>query len=76
MLQDSINNLCCNPLVLEKKIGETSKKLFGLHLHKKKVIMGHIQDKKTIFLAEITNADYQLSKKINFIKTSYVFAEL
>ena len=38
--------------------------------------MGHIQDKKTTFLAEITNADHQLSKKIYFIKTSYVFAEL
>ena len=49
---------------------------FGPNLHKK---MGHYEPRpkwKTIFLAEITKADHQLSKTFHFIKISYVLSEL
>ena len=72
MLRDSFsfNKLCCNPVVL-KKIGKISNKLhFGPTLHKKGVIMGHIQNENNFFWAEITKADHQLSKTFYFIKIS------
>ena len=71
MLGDSFNfnKLCCNPVVL-KKIGKISNKLlFGPTLHKKGVIMGHIQNENFLG-AEITKADHQLSKTFYFIKVS------
>ena len=41
---------------------------FGPNLHRKGVIMGHTQNGKKKFLAEITKADHQLSKTFSFIK--------
>ena len=38
--------------------------------------MGHNQNEKQFFLAEITKADHQLSETFYFIKISYVLAEL
>ena len=68
MLRDSINinNLCWNPVASskkKKKIGKTSKNcFFWSNLHKKEVIMGHIQNEKQLFLAEITKAGHQVSE--------------
>ena len=44
--------------------------LFGTNLHKKRVIMGHAQNEKQFFLAEITKADHQLSETFCFINIS------
>ena len=38
--------------------------------------MGHAQNKKQFFLAEITKSDHQLSETFYFIKISYVLTEL
>ena len=38
--------------------------------------MGHAQDEKKNFLAEITKADHQLSESFHFMKISYVSTEL
>ena len=38
--------------------------------------MGHAQNEKIIFLAEITRADHWLSENFHFVKISYVLAEL
>ena len=61
----------------EKKLVKPLKNcFFGLNLHRKEVIMGHAQDKKKFFLAEITKADHQLSENFDFIKISYFLTEL
>ena len=73
MLGDSINinNLCCNSLVLKKKLVKPLRNcFFGTTLHKRAVIMGHTQNEKQFFLAEITKADHQLSETFYFIKIS------
>ena len=49
---------------------------FGPNLHKNVVIMGHAQDGKNFFLAEITKADNWLSESFYFIKMPYVLTEL
>ena len=67
MIEDSIdiNKLCCNPVVL-KKMGKTSKTCYFwaqfLGPTKKGFSMDHAHNEKQIVLAEITKADYQLSK--------------
>ena len=38
--------------------------------------MGHAQNEKQCFLAEITKADYQLSETFYFIEILYALAEL
>ena len=78
MLGDSfsINNVCCNPVVL-KKIGKTSKALiFWTRFAQKRGHYGSHSKSKTTFLVEITNADHQLSENFYFIKISYILAEL
>ena len=61
----------------EIKLVKTLKNcFFGPNLHRKEVIMGHAQDEKKFFLAEITKADHQLSENFYFIKISYVLTEL
>ena len=40
---------------------------FGTNLHKKGVIMGHTQNEKQFFLAEVTKVDHQLSEMFYFI---------
>ena len=46
----NINNLCCNPLVLKKKLVKPPKNCsFGTNLHKKRVIMGHSHNEKQFF---------------------------
>ena len=60
----------------EKKLVKPLKNcFFGTNLHKKGVIVGHTQNKKQFFLAEITKADHQNSETFYFIKT-YVLTEL
>ena len=52
MLGDSIdiNNVCCNSVVLKKKIGETLKNcFFQPNLHYKEVNMGHTQNEKQFY---------------------------
>ena len=52
MLGDSnnINNLCCNPVALKKKVYKTSKKIIlGSCLHYNGVNMGHAQNEKQFF---------------------------
>ena len=78
MLGDSvkINNVCCNLVVLKKNLVKPLKiAILGPNVHCKGDSMGHTQNEKHFFLAEITKADHQLSKKIFFIKI-YVLAEL
>ena len=61
----------------EKKLVKPLKNcFFGPNLHRKGVLMGHAQDEKKFFLAEITKADVQLSESFYFIKISYVLTEL
>ena len=38
--------------------------------------MGHAQNEKNNFFAEITKAEHQLSEKFYFLKISYVLTEL
>ena len=57
MLGDSINinNLCCNPVVLKKKIGKISKKLlFWAKFVQKRGHYGQLPKWKTIFLGRNT----------------------
>ena len=71
-MEDSINinNLCCNPVVLKKKLVKPLKDFFFWpNLHKKGVIMGQAQNEKQFFLAEIAKADQQLSE--SFILSKY-----
>ena len=49
---------------------------FGNNLHKKGVVMRYAQNEKQFSLAEITEADHQLSETFYFIKIPYVLAEL
>ena len=80
MLGDTtnINNLCCNPAVLKKKLVEPLKSCFFWNQFAQK--RGHYglrpRWKKKFFLAEITKADHQLSESFYFIKISYVLTEL
>ena len=73
LLRDSIDiiKLCCNPVVLKKKKKKLVKLLklamFGANLYRKGFSMDHVQNEKTIFLAEITKTDYQLSETFCFI---------
>ena len=61
----------------EKKLVKPLKNcFFGPNLHRKEVIMGHAQDGKKFFSAEIKKADHQLSESFYFIKISYVLTEL
>ena len=79
MLGDSINmnNFCCNPVVLKKKIGKTSKKLlFWAQFTQKEVIIGHILNEKQFFFSDITKSDHQVSETFYLIKVLYVLAEL
>ena len=50
--------------------------IFWPNLYKNGVPMGHTQNKKRFFFAEITKPDHKLSKTFYFIKISYVLAEL
>ena len=80
ILGDSINfnNLCCNPVVIKKKLETPVKKMFFWpNFHKKGVIMGHGQNEKLFdFLTEITKAGHYLSETFDFIEISYVLIEL
>ena len=79
MLEDSINiyNIICNTVVLKKKIGKTSKNYhFWAQLVLKGVTMGHLQNKKQLFLTEITKQGQKPSKTFYFIKISYGLVEL
>ena len=61
----------------EKKLVKSLKNRFlGTNLHKNGVIIGHSQNQKQFFLAEIAKADHQLSETFYFIKISYVLSEL
>ena len=50
--------------------------LFWDQFAQKGVSMGHTQNNKQFFVAEITEADHQLSETFYFIKISYVLTEL
>ena len=80
MLQDpiNINNFCCNPEVLKKKIGKTSTKIAfsGPICTTKGSAWAMSKMKKQFFSAEITTVDHWLSETFYFIKTSYVLPEL
>ena len=41
--------------------------MFGANLYRKGFSMDHVHNEKTIFLAEITKKDYQLSETFCFI---------
>ena len=70
MLGDSINidNFCCNPAILKKKLVKPLKiGILGPNLHYKGVRMCHSQNKKQIFLAEVTKDKSSLSSFRNFL---------
>ena len=60
----NINNFCCDPVVPEKMVKLLRNYFFGPDLNKKGVIMGHAQNEKQFFWAEITKPDYQLSETL------------
>ena len=61
----------------EKKLVKPLKNCFlGTNLHKKGVVMGHVQNQKQFLLAKITKADHQLSETFYFIKMSQALTEL
>ena len=60
----NINNLCCNAVVPEKMVKLLKNCFFGPDLNKKGVIMGHAQNEKQFFGAEITRSDHQLSETL------------
>ena len=76
----NINNLCWNPAASskkKKKNGKTSKNcFFWSNLHKKGIVMGHIQNAKQLVLAEITKGGHQVSETFYFLKISYVLVGL
>ena len=72
MLGDSINinNLCCNPVALKKKLVKPLKNcFFRPNLHKKVVIMGHTQNEKKKFFSR--NNKTRSSAFRNFILSKY-----
>ena len=78
MLGDSINinNFCCNPVVLKKKLVNPLKTAFSGPIYTTKGSAWATPKMKNNFFAEITKADHQLSETFYFIKISYVLAEL
>ena len=53
----------------EKKLVKPLKScIFGPNMHRKGAIMGHAQDEKKIFLAEIAKPDHQLSESFFYLE--------
>ena len=78
MLGDSIdiNNFCCNPVVLKKKLVKPLKIAFsGPNCTTKWSAWAVPKMKNNFLLAEITKADHQLSETFYFIKISFVLGD-
>ena len=67
----NINNLCCNPSVLEKLV-KLLKNCFLDPICTEKGSLWVTPKMEKNFLAELTKADHQLSESFHFIKISYV----
>ena len=79
MLGDSINmnNLCCNPAVLKKKLVKRLKNCsFWPNLHERGPYRLHPKWKTKFFFSGITKSDHQVSETSYLTKVSYVLAEL
>ena len=66
----NVNNLCCNKVVLKKKVKPLKIAIFGINLCKKGVRMGHTQDETQIILVELTDnkkSRSSASKNLNFL---------
>ena len=79
MLGDSINinNFCCNPVVMKKKMVKPLKIVFlGPICTTKRSAWATPKTKNNFLLAEITKADHQPSETSYYIKISSVLDEL